>query len=281
MSVDTNKVINWFDVRTGKLTYSMTGSRNGTDGTADCSGSMTQAIRDAGGTPYSWLYSTEYIHQYLIENGYTLIAENTSWDAKRGDVPVMGKRGQSAGGAGHVGVMSTDDPNGLLLSTCYWTGGETGTAVQNVKFDDMWNADGSPYFYVYRLTNAPKTTPVVPTNSPDVDQILNVGEFFKAKPAYRVDELNNIYGVDQVVSYELAGSSDCSWLYNGLGVASVDKVDSNGNITKDQSLNVGDYFRLHSDRIEVLEIDEATNGVAFGTRYGKVWASAATLTEVK
>ena len=66
---------------------------------------------------------------------------------------------------------------------------------------------------------------------------------------------------------------------DGLGVASVDRVDKNGKKTADQKLAVGDYFRLHSDRIEVLGVDK--NGIAFGTRYSNVWEDAGTLTEVK
>ncbi|MGB4823578.1 MAG: lytic exoenzyme target recognition domain-containing protein, partial [Leuconostoc mesenteroides] len=83
------------------------------------------------------------------------------------------------------------------------------------------------------------------------------------------------------VSNELAGGSDASVLNNGLNVESVIKTDKNGNVTKDQFINVGDYFKLRSDRIPVVDVDEATNGVAFGTRSGIVWASAETLTEVK
>ena len=37
-------IVNWFINRRGKLTYSMYGSRKGSDGTADCSGSVSQAL---------------------------------------------------------------------------------------------------------------------------------------------------------------------------------------------------------------------------------------------
>lgn len=114
-----------------------------------------------------------------------------------------------------------------------------------------------------------------------VGQVLNVGDYFKAKPAYRVDELKKVNGIWQVVNYAFAGGKPINWTLNGIGVESVDKVDKNGNKTKDQTLHVGDYFRLHSDRIKVVANDPATNGVAFGTRYGNVWVSADTLTEVK
>lgn len=279
MTVDINKVIAWFDNNMGKITYSMTGSRNGSDGTGDCSGTMTQALYEAGASKPAYLYSTETIHPYLLNNGFGLYSDNKPWTAKRGDIVVMGKRGESAGAFGHIGVISTDDPNALLLSTSFWTGGESGTAVGNVKFDEMWEADGSPYFYVYRQDNSTPAQQVPSTGA--VDQVLNVGEYFKARPAYRVDEFVYINGVEQVVNYELAGGKDFDWTNNGIGIDSVDKVDENGNKTTDQRIDVGDYFRLHSDRIPVKEVDEATNGVAFDTRYGRIWASAATLTEVK
>lgn len=114
-----------------------------------------------------------------------------------------------------------------------------------------------------------------------VDQVLNVGDYFKAKPAYRVDELKKVNGIWQVVNYAFAGGKPINWTLNGIGVESVDKVDKNGKKTSNQTLAVGDYFRLHSDRIKVVANDPATNGVAFGTRYGNVWVSANTLTEVK
>lgn len=116
-------------------------------------------------------------------------------------------------------------------------------------------------------------------NTNGLDQVLHVGEYFKARKAYRVDAMKFVNGVWQVVNYELAGGRDFSWVYNGLGVASTDKVDANGNITKDQELFVGAYFRLHSDRIKVVEANDS--GVALDTRYGRVWVDASTLTEVK
>lgn len=114
-----------------------------------------------------------------------------------------------------------------------------------------------------------------------VDQVLNVGDYFKAPIAMRVDEMKKVNGIWQVINYKLAGGKDFNWTNNGIGVESVDSVDLNGMKVSNQTLAVGKYFRLHSDRIKVLENDPGTNGVAFGTRYGKVWVSANILTEVK
>lgn len=280
MSVDINKVISWFDSHMGKITYSMNGSRNGSDGTGDCSGTMTQALYEAGATKPAYLYSTETIHPYLQNNGFGLYAENKSWTAKRGDIVVMGKRGESAGAFGHIGIISTDDPNAQLLSTSFWTSGEEGTAVGNVTFDEMWVADGSPYFYVYRQDNSTpaKTIP----SSGSVDQVLNVGEYFSTKPAYRIDHYEYINGVEQVISEELAGGSDWDWTNNGWGLKSFEIVDKNGNIQEDNTTAVGKYMQLHNHtRIRVAEVDEDTNGIGIDTRYGRIWASAASFTEVK
>ena len=123
------------------------------------------------------------------------------------------------------------------------------------------------------------TAKPVAKKAANVDQILHIGEHFKARPAYRVDAMKFTNGIWQVVNYELAGGKDINWTVNGLGVESVDKVDTKGKKTADQTLAVGNYFRLHSDRIRVEDVDG--NGIAFNTRYGNVWVDAKTLTEVK
>ncbi|MFR0580838.1 peptidoglycan amidohydrolase family protein, partial [Limosilactobacillus mucosae] len=147
----TAKLLEWFFNRIGKLTYSMTGSRNGADGTADCSGSLTQALYEAGAWRYSMLYNTEMLHSYLLGNGYHLAYENTGYTSPLvGDVIIWGQRGHSAGGAGHTGVISGSGHEGTMISTCYWTEGEHGTAVQNFPYFWYWGQDDYPYYYVYR-----------------------------------------------------------------------------------------------------------------------------------
>jgi len=151
--VNTNKLIDWFESRKGKLTYSMYGSRNGTDGTADCSGSVVQAIRDAGGTPFTWLYNTEAIHTYLKDNSYQIIDNNDpyGWMSRRGDIVIWGQQGHSDGAAGHIGIITNNLDNPLFISTCYITQGQKGTAVQEVRYNQFVSENGYPYYYVYRL----------------------------------------------------------------------------------------------------------------------------------
>jgi arabinogalactan endo-1,4-beta-galactosidase len=148
------RVVDWFRNRKGRLTYSMYGSRNGADGTADCSGSMTQAIRDAGGTPYSYLYNTESLHDYLANNGYHLVSEGYGrQNVQYGDVIIWGRRGYSAGEGGHTLVISSFGNNPESISTSYWTQGQRGTAVSELPYYQYWADDNYPYQYVYRQWN--------------------------------------------------------------------------------------------------------------------------------
>lgn len=150
--VDTEALINWFENNRGKLTYSMSGSRNGSDGTADCSGGMVQAMYEAGASKPAWLYNTDSMHSYLQQNGYHLISSSHEWQAERGDIVIWGARGASGGAAGHVQVM-TDDVNAISVN--YSTKGQAGTAVTSWNFDTAYEINaglngGNLPFYVYR-----------------------------------------------------------------------------------------------------------------------------------
>lgn len=175
MSVNLDALVQWFQNRKGKLTYSMFGSRNGSDGTADCSGAMTEAIYRAGGTKYSYLYSTETLHDYLTANGFKLIAQTgQEFNPIKGDICILGKRGYSAGAAGHTMVF-TGTVN--QISVCYWTGGQLGTAVQEMPFDTMWDNSGKPYYYIYRLQGGSKPTTPSPAPTQSGSWIKETGTY--------------------------------------------------------------------------------------------------------
>ena len=149
----STRVIDWFLQREGKITYSMYGSRTGADGTADCSGSMTMALRTAGASAPQIIYSTETLHSYLLNNGYYLAYEGRGQEAtlQYGDVIIWGKKAASLGGNGHTMVATGSGNNPTVISTCYLTEGQRGTAIQEVNYDWYWNDDNRPYQYVYRL----------------------------------------------------------------------------------------------------------------------------------
>lgn len=147
MAVNIEVAIAWMSARVGKVSYSMD-YRNGPN-SYDCSSAVYYALMAGGAISAGWAVNTEYEHDWLIKNGYKLIAENKAWDAKRGDVFIWGRRGYSAGSGGHTGIFV--DSNNIIH--CNWA--RNGITIN--EHDSTWIQAGRPYYYVYRLVN-PVTT---------------------------------------------------------------------------------------------------------------------------
>nr|DAS59816.1 MAG TPA: peptidoglycan hydrolase [Caudoviricetes sp.] len=143
MALNIETAIAWMQARKGQVSYSMD-DRNGPD-SYDCSSSVYYALRSAGASSAGWAVNTEYEHDWLIKNGYELIAENVECNAQRGDIFIWGRRGASAGAFGHTGIF-IDEDNIIHCNYAY-----NGISINN--HDERWLAAGQPYFYIYRLTN--------------------------------------------------------------------------------------------------------------------------------
>lgn len=143
MTINIENAIAWMREREGQVYYSME-YRDGPD-SYDCSSSVYYALRSAGASSAGWAVNTEYEHDWLIKNGYELIAENTECVAKRGDIFIWGRKGASAGAFGHTG-MFIDSDNIIHCNYAY-----NGISINN--HDERWYYAGQPYFYIYRLTN--------------------------------------------------------------------------------------------------------------------------------
>lgn len=151
MTINIENAIAWMKARQGRVSYSME-ERDG-DSSYDCSSSVYYALRSAGAVSAGWAVNTEYEHDWLIKNGYDLIAENTECDAQRGDVFIWGRKGASAGAGGHTGIF-VDSDNIIHCNYRY-----DGITVNS--HDYIWALAGQPYFYIYRLTN-PDAQPEAP-----------------------------------------------------------------------------------------------------------------------
>ena len=147
MAVNIEAAIAWMSARVGKVTYSMD-YRNG-PGSYDCSSSVYYALMSAGAISAGWAVNTEYEHDWLIKNGYKLIAENTDWDAKRGDIFIWGRRGQSSGAGGHTGIFV--DPDNIIH--CNYAN----NSITINNYNQTAAASGWMYCYVYRLANQTST----------------------------------------------------------------------------------------------------------------------------
>nr|DAJ35811.1 MAG TPA: peptidoglycan hydrolase [Caudoviricetes sp.] len=143
MTINIETAIAWMREREGQVYYSME-DRDGPD-SYDCSSSVYYALRSAGAVSAGWAVNTEYEHDWLIKNGYELIAENTECTAQRGDIFIWGRKGASAGAFGHTG-MFIDSDNIIHCNYAY-----NGISINS--HDERWLYAGQPYFYIYRLTN--------------------------------------------------------------------------------------------------------------------------------
>lgn len=147
------RIINWFVEHEGKLTYSQRGARNGSDGTADCSGSMTAALQAAGATAPAYVYATSNITPYLLQNGYRLIYQgDNEYIPQYGDIVIWGHI-NNPWESRHIVIASGSSDNQRAISVCWLTQGQPGTAVQEVGYDWYWNSHGRKYQYVFRLAD--------------------------------------------------------------------------------------------------------------------------------
>lgn len=146
MTVDMEKAIKWmYDTKATGATYSMQ-KRDG-KASYDCSSAVYYALRAGGATSAGWAVNTEYMHDWLIKNGFELVSENKYWDSKRGDIFIWGKKGASSGAGGHTGIFVDKDN---IIHMNYPNNGIT---IDN--HDKVWALSGKMYFYAYRLKTQP------------------------------------------------------------------------------------------------------------------------------
>lgn len=197
MVVDTQKVIDWYNKSVGKIVYSMgTGSEldqgprqildPGQQGNTDCSGGMASALYYGGAKPSQKsgeypAYSTVSLGKFLESNGYEVIYKGANkgktkmWDPHKGDIIIMGIGSieASAGGAGHVGVLS--DKNTFV--SVQYNGGAERNAVTKAPIPQYWVDHGRmTYFAVYRNTNKKSSSSSSSSSESDKGKVRNSDE---------------------------------------------------------------------------------------------------------
>ena len=160
MAINLDTAIDYmYGLKAKNIRYSMKYSRTGADGTGDCSGTIYAGLRKAGATNAGWVLNTDSMHDWLLKNGFRLIAHNKEWNAKRGDIAIFGEKGKSGGVAGHVVIFI----NNTQIIHCTWKSDSVnGVFVEN-------EATACPYsmgWYVYRLDQQASTSQPKPNNQP-------------------------------------------------------------------------------------------------------------------
>ena len=264
------EIVNWLINRRGKLTYSMLGSRNGIDGTADCSGAISQALKDSG-IPIQGLPSTVTLGQQLAKNGFYRVSRNEEWNSVTGDIVLMSwgvDMSTSGGSGGHVGVM-VDSLN--FISCDYSTQGAQGQAINTYPWNDYYSWNNPTYIEVWRYA---VTTPQT-NNKPNTELKL------QQKAYYLADEVKYVNGIYQIRCNYLTPIG-FDWLENGIPIAMVNWVDVDGNNLTDgadKDFKTGMYFSFAGDEVNIA--DTGKGGYYGGyywrqfefSQYGIVWLS--------
>ena len=175
--IDINKAIDYmYQLKNRGITYSMSGSRIGTDGTADCSGAVYISLVKGGAKPHSYPVNTESEHAWLIANGFDLIAFNKSWNMQRGDVLIFGLKGQSAGAGGHTAI-AVDHNN--VIHCNYAHNGVTVNSETTMPYSMGW--------YVYRYKGAKPNSQPQPQAKPQPTGISWISEKWHFKLAENIN----------------------------------------------------------------------------------------------
>lgn len=269
MSVQQS-IVTGFTNRRGLITYSMFGSRNGSDGTGDCSGIMSQVLKEAG-IPIQGLPSTVTLGQQLAKNGFYRVSRNEDWNALMGDIVMMswGADMASSGGAGgHVGVMM-DSVN--FISCDYSTQGASGQAINTYPWNDYYAANKPSYIEVWRYSD----------NATQTNNQANTAVKPQEKAYYEANDVQFVNGIWQIkCDYLVPIGFD--WTENGVPVDMVNWVDANGNDIPDdksEDFKAGMYFSFSGDEANI--VDTGSGGYYGGYYYrqfefgqfGTVWLS--------
>lgn len=248
----------------------MYGSRNGSDGTADCSGSMSQALKDAG-IPIQGLPSTVTLGQQLAKNGFYRVSINQDWDALTGDIVMMSwgaDMSQSGGAGGHVGVMM-DSVN--FISCDYSTQGAVGQAINTYPWNDYYAANKPAYIEVWRYADS----------APQTNNKANTAVAPQEKAYYEANEVKYVNGIWQIrCDYLVPVGFD--WTENGIPVSMVNWVDKDGNDLPDgesKDFKAGMFFSFAGDENNITDTGEGGyyggyyyRRFEFG-QFGTVWLS--------
>ncbi|MEM1455684.1 phage tail protein [Pediococcus pentosaceus] len=161
---------------------------------ADCSSFVSYFIELAIHETDRTLYNTETLHGFLKNHGYLLHyegANKTLPAMQTGDVIIMGKKGQSAGAAGHTAVMK--DADTVLECSTGWSGGypdgadvfehgkSSNPTLANWFSYDANNWSGEWYWYLYRFSG----------NIPEQDSGDQKGGTIKSGVRYTIAPVND------------------------------------------------------------------------------------------
>lgn len=265
-----DKVIEWFQQRQGRVSYSMI-NRNG-ESSYDCSSSIYHALIYAGILPQGFrIGNTETEFVDLPKFGFQRIEADANGyiPTQRGDIFIWGKQGYTNGAGGHTGIY-LDNDNIIHCSYGY-------NGIHTDNHDWLAGINGVQDLTIFRYTGQSQPAPQ-PQNEA-IDDVINIGSHFKFPQALQVAEVN-INDGRRELKIDALCPRGFTWAENGLPANWATKVDNDGYKVEGE-INAGDWVKINGAfvALEVVQND----GMWFSkiNRDGiDVWVELTPVTEI-
>ena len=243
-----DKVIEWFQQRQGRVSYSMI-NRNGVS-SYDCSSSIYHALIYAGILPQGFrIGNTETEFVDLPKFGFQRIEADANGyiPTQRGDIFIWGKQGYTLGANGHTGIY-LDSDNIIHCAYAY-------NGIHTDNHDKLAEWNNVQYLTIFRYIGKPQNTPTPAPQPEAIDDVINIGSHFKINPALQVAEVN-INDGRRELKIDALCPRGFTWAENGIPADWVAKVDGDG-YKIDGEINAGDLVKLQGAFVaqEVVQND--------------------------
>lgn len=243
-----DKVIDWFQQRQGRVSYSMI-NRNG-ESSYDCSSSIYHALIYAGILPQGFrIGNTESMFVDLPKFGFQRIEADANGyiPTQRGDIFIWGKQGQTSGAGGHTGIY-LDSDNIIHCSYGY-------NGIHTDNHDWLAGINGVQDLTIFRYTGRPQNAPATQPQPEAIDDVINIGSRFKIAKSMRVAEVN-VHEDRRELKIDELCPRGFTWAENGLPANWATKVDNDGYKVEGE-INAGDWVKINGAfvALEVVQND--------------------------
>ena len=267
-----DKVIEWFQQRQGRVSYSMN-YRNGPN-SYDCSSAIYHALIYAGILPQGFrIGNTETEFVDLPKFGFQRIEADVNGyiPTQRGDIFIWGKQGYTLGANGHTGIF-IDNDNIIHCAYAY-------KGIHTDEHDKLAGWNNVQYLTIFRYTGKPQNAPAPALQNEAIDDVINIGSHFKINSALQVAEVN-INDGRRELKIDALCPRGFTWAENGIPASWAAKLDWDG-YRIDGEINAGDWVKIQGAFVALEVVQNDGMWFARVKRDGiDVWMELTPVTEI-
>lgn len=267
-----DKVIDWFQQRQGRVSYSMN-YRNGPN-SYDCSSSIYHALIYSGILPQGFrIGNTETMFVDLPKFGFQRIEADANGyiPTQRGDIFIWGKQGYTLGANGHTGIF-IDNDNIIHCAYAY-------KGIHTDEHDKLAGWNNVQYLTIFRYTGKPQNTPAPALQNEAIDDVINIGSHFKINSVLQVAEVN-INDGRRELKIDALCPRGFTWAENGIPANWAVKVDGD-SYKIDGEINAGDLVKIQGAFVALEVVQNDGMWFARVKRDGiDVWMELTPVTEI-